>query len=67
MIVYVIRGMTESGDEFTHVCDFKPTDKQIDDYLAKLMPEEYESVGFTNWKLEKCKLFTKSSLSNFAG
>lgn len=51
--LWVTYGHTESHDDLPVVIwHHKPTDEEIDEYYASILPEEYEEVGFVNWTLD---------------
>lgn len=47
-------GRTESGDCLgITLWDHHPEAKEVDEYYAKILPEEYSEVGFVNWRVEE--------------
>lgn len=50
-MAWVVIGNTESGDKFSYVFDFMPSDNAIEAFLYNKMPHEFESVGFVHWSL----------------
>lgn len=50
---YVTYGITESGDDIgVIIWRHPPTVDEVDAAYREIWPEEYEEVGFVNWKLE---------------
>jgi hypothetical protein len=51
---WVTYGNTESGDDLKVVVwRHEPTKEEVNAVYREIHPEEYEEVGFVNWKLDK--------------
>lgn len=55
MKTWVVTWVTESGDRgvFAIQSERKPPKDQIDAILYRMMPTEYEEVGFVDWEIEE--------------
>lgn len=53
-MVWITYGKTESSDDLPLVSwKQKPSDDMVEAKYKELLPEEYEEVGFVNWKLDR--------------
>lgn len=54
MKTWVSYGSTESSDDLPVLLwKKKPTDKMVERAYRKLLPLEFEEIGFVNWKLSE--------------
>ncbi len=51
--MWITYGTTESGDDLEVLLwDYQPTPRDVEDKYRKIYPDEYEEVGFVNFKID---------------